>query len=334
MSRINGVMNPRVGIVGCGTIGRTHLNAYRANGVRPVAVADASIESVKSMAEQSGARPYVRYKEMLASEELDVVSVCTPPALHCEITLAALDAGAAVLCEKPMALTVGECELMAGAARRQGKLLTVGFCHRFQPQIVALRKMVECGQLGTVMMFRNRFAGYMPSVENTWFSRPEISGGGVIFDTCIHSVDLFRYLIGNVDQVRALTSTTETDLGPALEVEDSAIITLKSTSGALGVIEASWRTQPGEWTVSVYGTAGSAIFDYDSGELRVRMADEPGWKAVEVLEGNRFELEIANFLECLRGEAAPRVTVEDGIEATRLLAASYESAQLPTIPGT
>jgi UDP-N-acetylglucosamine 3-dehydrogenase len=321
------VAGMRVGVVGCGGIGQTHLRAYRALGVAPAALAEPNPNALAAAQASYGGQPFADYREMLASASLDAISICTPPATHAEIAEAALAAGVAVLCEKPLAPTVAACEAIVAAASRSGVLLTVGFCHRFQPHIEALRRLIEDGALGAVLMFRNRFAGHLRAVENSWFARPELAGGGVMLDTCVHSVDLFRHLVGEPERVQALTATTATELGPALAVEDSAIISLRTASGALGVIEASWRTPPGEWTVAVYGTAGTALMDYGTDELRLRLASEEEWRTVAVPAGDRFEREIGHFLACVRGNETPRVTAEDGLAATRILAAAYDSAR-------
>jgi UDP-N-acetylglucosamine 3-dehydrogenase len=316
----------RIGIVGCGGIGRTHLQAYRALGVAPVALADPFDAPLRAAVDEYGGTPYADYADMFGQERLDAVSVCTPPALHQPITEAALAHGIAVLCEKPMATTVEACQAMIAAAEHSGTLLSVGFCHRFQPHVERLKEMVADGSLGTVRMFRNRFAGHLPNVENLWFSKPAVAGGGVLFDTSVHSVDLFRHLIGDPVQVQALMSTMASDLGPALEVEDTAIMSLRTADGALGVIEASWRTPPGEWFVTLYGTRGAATVDYGTDELRVRLASDDTWRVVPVEPGNRFERELAHFLQCVRGLATPRVTGADGLAATRILLQAYAAA--------
>ncbi len=321
-----GVSGLHIGVVGCGGIGRVHLDAYRANGVTPATLADVNMDVLAAAVAEYGAQPYTDYRTMLADAKLDAVSVCTPPFLHRAITDAALDAGVAVLCEKPLATSVEECVAMAQAAERSGRVLSVGFCHRFQPHIERLRELAGEGTLGTILMFRNRFAGHLAHVEETWFARPEIAGGGVMFDTCVHAIDLFRYLVGDPERVHAMVATTASELGPALEVEDTAIISLRTSGGVLGVIEASWRTPPGEWTVSLYGTRGTATMDYGTNELRLRLADDEAWRVVDVPPGNRFEREIAHFLASVRGEVAPRVTAADGLAATRILADAYRSA--------
>jgi predicted dehydrogenase len=184
-----------------------------------------------------------------------------------------------------MATTIEACESMIATAERTSALLSVGFCHRFQPHVERLKEIVAEGTLGKVLAYRNRFAGHLSQVENTWFSNPAIAGGGVLFDTLVHSVDLFRFVIGEPVQVQAVLSTSANDLGPALEVEDTAIVTLRTSEGTLGSLEASWRTPPGEWIVTLYGTAGTATIDYAADELRVQIVGEKGWRVIDVEPG-------------------------------------------------
>lgn len=317
---------PRIGVIGCGSIGRTHLAAYRANGVAPVAVADADSVALDRAVREFGGRGFIEADELIGRGIVDAISVCTPPASHRGIVERALRAEIAVLCEKPMATTVEDAEAMVASAEQTGVLLAVGFCHRFQPQIERMRDLTRSGELGTVLMFRNRFAGHLREVEKRWFSNGAIAGGGVLFDTSVHSIDLFRYLVGEPVRVEALMSSTATLLGPALDVEDTGVIVLRSESGTLGVIEASWRTPPGEWILTLYGTRATAEMDYGTNQLRLSRPDQTEWDLIETPDGNRFEREIAHFLACVRGKDSPRVTAADGLSANRVLVAAYASA--------
>lgn len=318
-------VSPRVGIVGTGSIGRTHLRAWQANGVTPAAFADANPAALDDVIAQHGGDGYPDGLDLIGAHKVDIVSICTPPRFHADLAVAALEAGIAVLCEKPMARTLAEAERLAAAVERTGTLFSVGFCHRFQPQIETLKAMIERGDLGTVMSFRNRFAGHKADAATTWFSDPELAGGGVLADTSVHSVDLFRHLVGEPVNVAAMISSRKTDLGPKLDVDDTAALLLQTAEGAIGVIEASWRTPAGEWTLAIHGTQGTAVMDY--GEMTLRVSrDGAHWEDVPVEPGDRFEREFAHFLACWRGEATPRVTAADGLAANRILARAYRSA--------
>lgn len=316
----------RVGVVGAGVIGRTHLNAYRAAGTAPVAVTDVDPAAAEAAAAEFGLTAYPSVAAMLGEAELDAVSICTPPAGHLETAVQALRAGVAVLCEKPMARTVEECEAMISAAEEGGALLTVGFCHRFQPEVEAMRSLITEGRIGDVLTFRNRFSGPLDGVEKRWFSQPDIAGGGVLMDSSIHSVDIFRYLIGEIDRATAVTATTATDRGPALSVEDSAVLAVRSSGGVVGVIEASWRTSPGEAVISVSGTQGRLEMDYATMTLSLIDTDQK-CSAVPVPEGDRFARQARQFLECVATGAEPRVTARDGARAVAVLAEAYAAAR-------
>lgn len=318
---------PRLGIIGAGGIGRTHFRSWAANGITPAAIADANPAVLADAIEQHGGEPFADGLDLIRSRLVDIACICTPPAFHADLAVAALEAGLAVFCEKPLATTVADAERVQAAVSQTGALLAVGFCHRFQPQIERLREMIANGDLGVVREFRNRFAGHLANAEAKWFSNPALSGGGALIDTSVHSVDLFRYLVGEPVGVHAFTSTCASDLGPALEVEDTGVIILKTAEGALGVIETSWRTPVGEWTVSVHGTGGTATLDY--GTLALRLCRAGGeWEDVAVEPGDRFEREIAQFIGCWQDGGTPRATVADGVAAARILDAAYRSAGL------
>ena len=321
-------VQPRVGVIGVGGIGRTHITSWIANGVTPVAVADTKPEVLSATAMELDASPFDSAEALIASGEIDIVSVCTPPSTHADLVISAIDAGLAVVCEKPLANSLDNAQRIADAVKRSGALVTVGFCHRFQPHIEMMKQMIGDGAIGEPMTFRNRFAGHKADAEKTWFANPAISGGGPMFDTSVHSVDLFRYLIGAPVHAAALTSTKETSLGPALDVEDTAVMLLQTADGTIGTIESSWRTPVGEWRVTVYGTGGTLDFDYSSFSLRYCPAGGE-WQAIAVPESNRFERELAHFIKVWRGDGALRVTVEDGLAANRILDAAYRSAAAP-----
>lgn len=316
---------PRVGVIGLGAIGRLHIATWNTLGVKPVAFMDAVPATLEATIAEHGGEGFDDGISLITSGNIDIVSICTPPLFHRDLAIAAAEAGVAVLCEKPLARTAEDAEAIVEVVERTGTLFTVGFCHRFEPAIEKLKSMIDGGELGEMMTFRNRFAGLKADAHTTWFGNPKLSGGGVMADTSVHSIDLFRHLAGDAVNIHAMISTRETEHGPALQVEDTSLLTLKTAEGTLGIIEASWRTPPGEWTVTIYGTKGEATFDYGTGVLQVKRAGEPATE-VEVEAGSRFEREFAHFIECWRGNAELRVTVRDGLAANRILDAAYNSA--------
>ncbi len=314
----------RVAVVGAGNIGRVHLDAYvRSGRAEIVAVADPVLEAARARADAFGCRAYADYREMLAREELQAISVCTPPVAHREVTEAALARGLAVLCEKPLARTAEEARAMVEAADRTGGILMTALCHRFHPAVRALREMIAAGRLGRIVHFHNRFAFRFVGVERSWFVQPEISGGGILIDTAVHSVDLFRFLVGEVACAWARVQTVL----PGLAVEDSAVLHVCSTDGADGVIECSWVTPVSEAAIWVYGTGGEAIVDYSAAELRYRLEGDDDWTHVPDEGPDRFVGEVDHFLNCVLRGARPTVDGREGLRALEVLAAGYRSVE-------
>lgn len=317
----------RVALVGAGGIGRTHLNAWASvPNASVVAVVDVDSARAQAVASSIGVPAFASVEEMLPHTECDAVDVCTPPASHRAPAIAALEAGLHVVSEKPLAHCPDDARTIVEAADAAGRLLMTAFCHRFHPPVVALKRAIESGKLGAVRMFRNRFAGPFAGVEDTWFSRPEVSGGGCLMDTSVHSVDLFRFLVGEVARVEGAAHTVI----EALEgrAEDTAAMLLVAESGAIGTIEASWALPGGVNVVEVYGTRGVAFIHYwDGFTSRIKTDSMADFEPLPE-EGDRFVAELAHFADAVRGVVPLAVTGRDGLRAVEVIYEAYRSAGL------
>jgi predicted dehydrogenase len=279
-----------------------------------VAVCDENGAAASKAASARGADAHVDWRSLLDASGLSAVDICVPPIGHSPIALGALARGIPVLCEKPLARNAVEAREIATAADRAGVPFMTAFCHRFHPPVAFARELIENDDLGKPVMFRNRFSGYFAGVEEKWFSDPEVAGGGALPDTAVHSIDLFRFLMGEVAEACGFAATFR----PALAVEDSAALCLRAESGAIGVIEASWATPGGRNVLEVYGTAGACTVDYDTGDCRYKTADMAVWQGKSFGGPDRFQLEIDHFAAVLRGEAKLSVTHLDGLRATEI----------------
>jgi predicted dehydrogenase len=317
----------RIGLVGAGGIGRAHRNAWASvPGAAIVAVADTNGARAQALAQELGAYAFSDHRALLSSAEVDAVDVCTPPAFHRAPVEDALGAGRHVVCEKPLADNPESARAMVEAGKASGKLLMTAFCHRFHPPVARLRELIDEGAMGEVRMFRNRFAGPFAGVEDVWFSDPKVSGGGCLMDTSVHSVDLFRFLAGEVARVEGAGVTISPKIKPG--VEDSAAMLLVSETGAIGLIEASWTLPGGVNVVEVYGTKGVAFVHYWDG-FQSRYKTE-GMDAFAPLpeEGDRFVGELAHFAGAVRGDHDLIVTGFDGQRAVEVIYDAYRSAGL------
>ena len=317
----------RIAIIGAGGIAHAHARAYTAQGggvCQLVGYADIKLAQAEGMAREYGGRAYTDAARMLDELHPDAVSVCTPPTFHAQYAGMALERSIPVLCEKPMTADAASARALAAQSRRLGVLLMPGHCHRFHGPAQALKELIAAGKLGRVLQFENRFAGRLEGVVNTWFTRKDVAGAGMLLDTGVHSLDLFRYLVGEVTWVCAQTLAAE-----ATEVEDTGAILLRSIDGVIGGISFSWMTPPGEWTVRLYGSAGTAVLDYgvDGGALRYWTKDSGDWVQLPNPGPDRFVNEVAHFLQCVRTDAQPRVTAEDGARAIEIIDACDRSVE-------
>ncbi len=316
----------RVGLVGAGGIGRTHLASYdRVREARIVAVTDINEEIARAAAQQVGADAFRSVEEMLDRCELDAVDICTPPVAHLDAALPAIERGLHVLCEKPLAHHPDAARKMVQAAQAKGVKLMTAFCHRFHPPIMALKRLIDAGELGEVVMFRNRFAGPFKGVEERWFSDKEVAGGGVLMDTSVHSIDLFRLLVGEVVRVQAVTRQTNPAIG---EVEDTAIALLSTSDNRMGVVEASWVLAAGFNVVEVYGTEGAAMVHYwDGFKSRYKTNKMDDWQPLEEVGPDRFVGEIQHFVDACLGRTELQVTGYDGLRAVEVVYEAYATSQ-------
>lgn len=317
----------RIALVGAGGIGRTHLNAWKSvPGVEIVAVVDTDTARAQATAGELGARAFDSVGSMLDKVRPDAVDICTPPVAHRAPAEAALAAGVHVLCEKPLADTPGDARVIVDAAESAGKLLMTAFCHRFHPPVARLKQLIDEGRLGRIGMFRNRFAGPFAGIEDVWFSKPEISGGGCLMDTSVHSVDCFRYLVGEVVRAEGAGLTLNPKLAPG--VEDTAAMMLVAESGAIGIIESSWTLQGGVNVVEIYGTEGVAYIHYwDGFTSRYKTKDMAGFEPLPE-DGDRFVGELSHFAAAATGQCPLGVTGHDGLRAVEIIYEAYASAGL------
>jgi predicted dehydrogenase len=317
----------RLALVGAGGIGKTHRNAWsKVPNAQIVAVVDVDSDRASAMAAELKAESFTDSATMLSATKPDAVDVCTPPAMHRPVVEVALAAGVHVICEKPLADTPPNAFAIVEAAEASGKLLMAAFCHRFHPPVARLKQLIDAGALGRLGMFRNRFAGPFVGIEDVWFSNPDISGGGCLMDTSVHSVDLFRFLVGEVKRAEGAGLLLNERLRPG--IEDTAAILLQSDSGAVGVIEASWTLPGGVNVVEVYGTEGIAEVHYWDGlPSRYKTNAMDAWEPLPE-EGDRFVGELTHFAQAVRGEAPLSVTARDGLRAVEVIYEAYASAGL------
>ena len=314
-----------IGIIGAGRISHVMSAAYAKLGqARLAAVADVVPGAAKSLAAKFDIPlTFGRYEDLLACREVEAVLICTPTFLHEEIALAAAKAHKHIFCQKPMALTVQSCEAIDAAARDAGVVLQAGFMVRFTPPFAEVKEVLVSGEIGSLIALRSSVFGWEPSAE--WFYDP-LKGGGVLIDTIIHTLDLFRWYAGEVELLFATGGAYLLEGAKKYGTPDNITCTMRFRSGAMGDIFGSWTTGFGDKTLEVYGTDGSIFVDLvgkQGGHIHIKKrssggARPEGWTNLGLLWKYGYQGEAEHFVNTILGKAQPQATGRDAIEAQRL----------------
>ncbi len=316
----------RVAVVGAGGIGGTHLKAYAdwPDLCEIAGVADINLSAAEERVAVFGGQAFADFEEMFDEVRPDAVSVCTPPNLHLAVVQAAANRDLAVLCEKPPARNLPETEALVAAMDESHGFLQFAFCHRFHRSVTQAQELIASGKLGTVVQIHNRFGFRFARAGTSWFTDAEVAGGGILIDTLVHSVDIFRALAGEVSDVSAAISSTL----HAIPVEDSASMLVTSERGVLGTLTCSWVTPVSEAEVRIYGSEGQAVIDYAQPEgLRYKLTGDAEWTQLPFDTPNRFSLQAESFLNSALTGAAPKVSGADGLAVMRVIDEAYASAK-------
>ena len=315
----------RVALAGCGGLGRAHArNVEAMEGARLVAVCDVVSESAARLAAQlkSGPKPYADHRAMLAAEKPDAVLVVTPNHTHSRISTDAALAGAHVFCEKPMALTVGDCDTMIRAAKQSGVFLMIGYVRRFQAAYMEMKRRVDRGDIGDVTLAHAvRLGTGAPGGVGGWQTRKENYGG--MFSMYSHELDQLAWLAGEIRAVNAVMKFGE---DAANEIEESIFIGIEFASGAAGALSSSRVYPVNSYELGIAGTGGALKLDAPGGPITFARHDGKS-VAIEAPRNNGLADEIAHFVSCIRRGEAPQSDGRDGRRVVAVALAAHESAR-------
>ena len=333
----------KVGIIGCGKIAQVrHIPEYAANSNAEVyGFYDINQARAEELAKKYGGKAYASYEELLADPEIVAVSVCAANHAHAEISIAALKAGKHVLCEKPMAVTLEECEAMVAAAKESGKYLMIGQNQRLAKAHAKAKELIEQGAIGKVLTFRTIFGHGGPETwsidpgANVWFFDKTKAAMGAMADLGIHKTDMIQYALGTkiVKTQAVLTTLDKKDAtGNLIGVDDNAICIYQMENGVIGTMTASWTYYAAEDnTTVIYGTKGE-----------LRLYDDPRYSVQQInADGTRVDYQIDQiqtndnqtasgiidlFVDCLVQNKEPEISGADVLHAMKAVFASIESS--------
>ena len=327
----------RVGMIGAGAISRAHLPAIAAReDAELICVADVDVGKAQERAEQFGASRWVAdYRELVAMDDIEAVIIGVPARFHAEIAIKAAEAGRHVLCEKPMARTLTECDEMARAAEENDVTLAMAFVRRFDPEWGKVRELVQAGAVGRPCLWRRAAQGSGPQPPNygAWYVQSEFSDGPLT-ESAAHDLDFVRYTFGDASAVTA----SVWQMGRAGDVLDTGTVIVDFESGDQMQCFWSWGLPAGCSGATV---AGLDVLGPDGAirhpqrvegdEFSVTVARGDGQDEVIPFTVDRastwFHEQFDNFVQSIRGTQTPRGTAEDGRKAQEIALAAFESSR-------
>lgn len=334
----------RIGIVGAGNIAtNAHMPAYAAcKEAEIVAVADLNLPRAQAFAEKFGlAHAYASVEEMLEKEELDAVDICTWNCGHAPVAIAAAKAGKHIFCEKPLCDTLENALAVQAAVEAAGVVFQLGVPSRFHPANAAARELVEKGELGDIYYAKTSYLRRR-GTPTGWFTDRHTAGGGPVLDIGVHRIDAAWYLMGNPKPTR-VSAAVGNHLGEFStkgvtrwegtpcpdnknDTEDFGAGVIHFENGALLVFEAAWALNgPGLESTRIFGTKGGITLDPLTlyGERNGYLSDDqimPG-------PGNPFELELRDFIRCVKTGSPTRFPIGQACTLQRMLQGIYDSAR-------
>jgi myo-inositol 2-dehydrogenase / D-chiro-inositol 1-dehydrogenase len=325
----------RVALVGSGRIGRVHANAYtNVNRGRLVACADELPAVAQALGDEYGLEVESDFDSILTRDDIDAVLIATPNWLHAQMTVAALEAGKHVFCQKPIALTLEDAERVLKASRATDRILQFGFMLRFTPPLPELKRLIESGAIGEPIASRSVIFGWEPNAD--WFY-DRSTGGGVILDTLIHFADLASWLVGPIDRVYSEGGAYVLDGAKRHGSPDNATVLMRHANSASTSVYVTWTAGHGNFTLEVYGTDGNIAIDLVEKQVSRLFLNRPfqgdghsypsGWSFPDLVWAYSYGNEQQYFIDRILGrvDGSDAATAQEAREALAVVLAAQQA---------
>jgi len=338
-------MKVKWGVIGAGGIARRRTipeGITRANNAELVAVMDVEKNSAEEVGKEFGvSKCYTKEQDILKDKDVQVVYIATPNYMHSSQVMLAAENGKHILCEKPLALTIEDCETMIASCQRNRVKLGVGLMMRFHAYHQKIAEIIKSGRLGEIVMARAQLSCWYPPIKGAWRQDLVKGGGGSFIDMGSHCVDLLEMFIEKVEEVFAFQG----NLIHKYETEDSSIVLLKFKSGATGIVDNYFciPDNASENRLEIYGSEGSilasgTIGQAPTGKMILNLTSGEGYDVQQRREAlpsqeiavepvNMYQAEIEYFSDCILNNKEPMISGKDGEHNQMIVLACYESAK-------
>ena len=334
----------KVGVIGCGKVAQIrHIPEYLDNpDVKLIGLYDLNLHRAQELADRFQCRAYASVEELLADTEIDAVSICAANHVHAELSIAALNAGKHVLCEKPMATTLKDCQAMVDAAEKAGRILMIGQNQRFAKAHIEAKKLIQRGDIGKVLTFKTTFGHGGPETwsidagPQNWFFDKKRAVMGAMADLGAHKTDLIQFLLDDRSvetTARICTLDKRDSSGELIGVDDNSICIYRMEGGAIGTMTASWTYYGGEDNSTViYGSEG-VLKIYDDPRFCLEVTRRDGGKVfydLDQIQTNDHQTKsgiIDAFVEAIEQGTDSEVSGKSVLNAMKAIFASLKSSE-------
>jgi len=324
----------RIGIIGAGLQGGRRAPVLKQlPGFELVIVADICQQAAVKLAQNNNCRWTLNWQEVIDRPDIDIILVCTPPHLHAQLSIAAMETGKHVLCEKPLSRTLEEAQEMLLTAEKNNVILKCGFNHRHHPAIKKAVEIISGGAIGEIDFIRAAYGiGGRPGYEKEWRADPAVVSGGQLMEQGIHVVDIFRCLLGNFVEVNGFMSARYWGISP---LEDNAFALFRTAAGQIASLHSSLTQWKNIFKLEIYGHEGYIHIEglggsYGTEKITVGKKEfyEPFRDETTEYRGGDVSWleEWKEFITAIRENRQPLGNGQDGLEALRLVNAVYEAA--------
>lgn len=328
------------GIVGCGLVSKLHVAAIeKIENAELIGVFNTPKSYAEDFAKKHNCRVFDTYEEMLNCEDIDIVNICTPSGTHAPLAVEAANHKKHVMVEKPMAITKQQMDELTAAVEQNNIKLAVISQFRFNENIQKVKKAIENGELGDIII-GDIYMKYYRSPEyyssSDWRGTWAMDGGGALMNQGIHGIDILQYLVGPVKAVSGICKTLARDI----EVEDTASLVVEYQNGAIGVIQGTTCVEPGyPRIIEITGTRGTISlseteiikWDVDGKSLDSSQASGNkygGYRDPGALATDSHLPQIQDMLNAIEEDRAPMVDVYEGRKPVDIILAAYKSSEL------
>lgn len=323
-------MSVRIGVIGCGLIGHKRAKSFGIAG-HVAAAADIDLgRAQKLAASYPGCVATNDWRAVVADPNIDAVVIATTNDSLAELTIAAVRGGKHVLVEKPAARNTAEIESLVDEARRLGRVVKVGFNHRFHPAFRKAREIFDSGELGPLMFIRGRYGhGGRIGYDREWRADPVMAGGGEMLDQGVHLIDLARWFAGDFSDVSGHVITSYWDM----PVEDNGFASLRTADGVTAWLHASCTEWKNMFSFEIYGRGGKLQIDGLGGSYGVerlsyyKMLPQMGPPETTIWEypgdDSSWTAEYTHFVDCIERGTEPLGSLRDAVAALDVVEQIY-----------